>query len=98
VNRFSPSQQADQVDVKSGEVPCLRFYLKELGQFLKTRREGLLTFALQKNPSIKEEARGRLEALATQLQLFERLELNQSSASGRFDLILRLRTTASLRK
>src|SRR5262249_28200231 len=81
----------------AGEVPVFRMSLREIARYLKERREPLAAALSAKKEIAQEELLQRLDRLALSLQLFDQLEVSQSTGSGRMALVLRLRTAQALR-
>lgn len=98
IRRFSPTVPAEPAAGEGGEIPWLRLSLRDLAEFLKSRRSFIVPWLAASKHLAPEEAERRLDRLVSQLQLLERLELTQRVSPGRLALTLRLRTGPALQK
>jgi hypothetical protein len=95
VRRFHAEPRAGRGS--HGDVPLLRLGLREVCTYLKGRREALAAYTAARHQISQEEAAQRLDGLLMGLQLFDRVELSQRTASGRVTLMLRVQTTEPLK-
>jgi hypothetical protein len=98
VRHFAETGAVKKPELTSGEMPWVQLFVQQVSGFLKERRDSLAAYVAEKHLVPKEEVSRRLDDLAAHLQFLDRMTLTQRSQPGRFSLVLRLRTSASLRK
>src|SRR5207248_1054180 len=81
----------------NGDMPLLTLSLRAWCQYLKERREPLLSYAAAKNQISMEEANQCLDQLLMVLQLFDHVELKQHASAGLATLTLRVQMAKPLR-
>src|SRR5262249_3183743 len=94
IQRFNPGPGKASV---GDDVPLLRASLATARDYLKQRREPIVTWIAEKHKVAKEEAERRLDGLLTGLQFFQSVELNQRASAGQVVFTLRLRTVQPLK-
>jgi hypothetical protein len=95
-HRFNPGPPPE---TRPGEpTPLLRIGLKEWREYLKERGEALTQALAEKEGVSPDVVRGKLDAVAGTLELFDRLEVSQRVSPGQVALTVTLRTTLPLRK
>jgi hypothetical protein len=80
----------------NSDIPLFRLSLRDLSKFLTDHQTALTDHIAKKNQVPKSDAATKLDALAQVCQLFNRIELNQRSASGRLTLALHVQTALPL--
>ncbi|HEV3260973.1 MAG TPA: hypothetical protein VG013_29240 [Gemmataceae bacterium] len=98
IRRFNGASTSTGPVLPAGEIPLLRFSVRELRTFLKDRIEPLAAQLAGKQGLSKEEAQRHLRDLIRSSELVERVDVNQRAAPGLVAFMLRVHTAAPVQK
>jgi hypothetical protein len=97
IRRFQATGSTAPPATPAGEVPLVRFNVRELCRYLSERRELIAAHVATKNHTSREEAVRQIDRLLGLLGLIDRVEITQLPQEGQAILTLRVKTSEPLR-
>jgi hypothetical protein len=95
--RFHPPTSSEAARVPETGPPLFRLSVRDLREYLRTRRAALVEYSERKDGISREEAGRRLDGLLAVLHLLDRIELRERRDPGRVILTPRLTPSEPLK-